>query len=278
MALKQKELAYAHVRQKLLLGDLPMGGRLREDKLAKEIGVSRTPVREALNQLDAEGLIDLVRNRGAFVQTLTYRDVKELYSLRALLEGYAAQEAAQRATPEQLDQLFGYCQRLHEMCLQLRESDWVEFPEDLQKQWTLTDVAFHLLILHISGSPRASKIVADMRILTQLCGRLWIAPQTYRRYWHYMTWGDHLRIVRAIARRDGQTACLVMKKHITAARDGVLKHFPRDLNQPLRELPQSVRETITQMEQFTGSRRRPAGKRSAANRATSNRDAQQASS
>lgn len=255
MATKHKELAYAHIRRKLLLGEIKMGSRLREGTIAREIGISRTPVREALNQLDAEGLIDLVRNRGAFVQTLSRRDVKELYSLRILLEGYAASEAAERVTPEQLDQLFEFCDRMHGLCHQLRQSDWMDFPDKLKEQWMLTDVAFHLMLLDISACHRTAKIVSDMRILTQLCGRGWISPEKYRRMWYYQTWGDHLRIARALRRRDGQAAGRAMRKHLTGAMEGVLRHFPRHQGeQGQYDLPESIRRKIGQMEHFTGSR------------------------
>lgn len=249
MAIKHRELAYAHIRQKVLLGKVPMGGRLSEEALAQEIGVSRTPVREALNQLGAEGLLKLVPNHGTFVQKLTRRDVAEMYELRAMLEGYAAGEAALRVTPEQIEQLQGLCERQHKLCGAVRDSK-TKAPSARQlEQWALCDVAFHLLILHIAASPRTAKIVSDLRLMTQLCGHQWIDPKEYPRRWLYGTWADHLRIVRILKKRDAQGAREHMSRHVRGAMIGVLNYGRIDDAQDAEfDLPESVRQTIAQME------------------------------
>lgn len=86
-------------------GASPPGRRLSEPLLAKELGVSRTPVREALMRLSEEGLVELVPGKGARVRAFTPEEVDEVYGVRALLEGEAAREAALRATPWELSQL-----------------------------------------------------------------------------------------------------------------------------------------------------------------------------
>ena len=82
------------IRQAILDGRLEPGSRLKEEELARELGISRTPVREALLMLQAEGLIETTPNRGAIVRTHDADDLIDLYQLRALLEGYAARQAA----------------------------------------------------------------------------------------------------------------------------------------------------------------------------------------
>jgi DNA-binding GntR family transcriptional regulator len=254
MALKQKQLAYTHIRKKILLGKVAMGSRLSEEALAGEIGVSRTPVREALNQLGAEGLLNLVPNHGAFVQKLGRRDVRELYQLRVMLEGYTANEATTRVTPEQLEQLQHLCDRMHEMCHQLRESGKNDFSDESREQWVLIDVAFHLLVVDIAASPRTAKIISDLRLLTQICGHLWINPQDYRSKWYYLTWADHLRIVRAMRRRDGAAATRHIARHISGAMEGVLRNFAfNEAESDIPDLPESIRRTIGRMERFTHS-------------------------
>lgn len=93
-------LAYSTIREQILAGVLTGGQRLREDELATMIGVSRTPVREALRSLAAEGLLRYERNRGVSVESWTFKDFEEVYGLRSLLEPYAASLAA---TSGQLD-------------------------------------------------------------------------------------------------------------------------------------------------------------------------------
>src|SRR5947199_9689795 len=84
------------IRQAILDGRLEPGSRLKEEELARELGISRTPVREALLVLQAEGLIETTPNRGAVVVTHDADDLIDLYQLRALLEGHAARQAASR--------------------------------------------------------------------------------------------------------------------------------------------------------------------------------------
>jgi DNA-binding GntR family transcriptional regulator len=87
-------LAYSTIREQILSGELVGGQRLREDELATMIGVSRTPVREALRSLAAEGLVRHERNRGVHVESWTMKDLEEVRGLRSLLEPYAASLAA----------------------------------------------------------------------------------------------------------------------------------------------------------------------------------------
>src|SRR5215471_11992317 len=95
----------AALRARVLSGDLPSGTRLRQEALAVEFGVSRTPVREALRQLQASGLVDLEPNRGARVRRLSPREIRDAYEVRAELEGLAAELAATRIRHSQLDRL-----------------------------------------------------------------------------------------------------------------------------------------------------------------------------
>jgi DNA-binding GntR family transcriptional regulator len=87
-------LAYSAIRDQILSGAFPGGHRLREDDLAAMIGVSRTPIREALRSLTAEGLVNHERNRGFQVESWTLKDLEEVHGLRSLLEPYATALAA----------------------------------------------------------------------------------------------------------------------------------------------------------------------------------------
>lgn len=97
--------AYEAIRDDILSGRLAPGERLREEELTRQIGVSRTPIREALRRLESDGYTIVEPNKGASVPVYSKRDVDEIYGLRALLEGHAARRAATRITPEQIKEL-----------------------------------------------------------------------------------------------------------------------------------------------------------------------------
>ena len=91
------------IRNDILNGRYKEHEELKEIRIGKELGVSRTPVREALRQLELEGLVQIIPNRGAFVTGIQENDVRDIYAIRALLEGLCARWATERITPEQLE-------------------------------------------------------------------------------------------------------------------------------------------------------------------------------
>src|SRR6266849_628285 len=99
------------IRQAILEGGLEPGSRLKEEELARELGISRTPVREALLMLHAEGLIVTTPNRGASVRVHEAEDLDDLYQLRALLEGHATRRAATRISEREIEVLRESCER-----------------------------------------------------------------------------------------------------------------------------------------------------------------------
>ena len=102
---KAADRAYDWVRQRILSGEYPPGSHLKEERIAEDSEVSRTPVREALRRLSNEHFVKFVPNQGAFVATWENDDVEVIFELRAMLEGYAAQRAASRISEEQIREL-----------------------------------------------------------------------------------------------------------------------------------------------------------------------------
>ena len=99
------ELVYQKLRENILNGHYKHGDELRETAVGKEIGVSRTPVREALRQLELEGLVTIIPNRGAFVNGISEQDVQDIYLIRARLEGLCARMAAERIDESTLEEM-----------------------------------------------------------------------------------------------------------------------------------------------------------------------------
>jgi len=142
----QRERAYQHIRRKLAEGALPAGVRLSPAALAREIGVSHIPVREAISQLRSEGLIVHMAHRGAFVKGADRQDLVDLIELRTVLECHAAARAAPRISAAQVEEL----QERSEALCRLAEAFRVPPGTDLREplgQWLLGDLALHTVLL-----------------------------------------------------------------------------------------------------------------------------------
>lgn len=191
------------IRQAIMDGGLAPGARLKEEVLARELGISRTPVREALLVLQAEGLVDAAPNRGATVRVHDAEDLDDLYQLRALLEGYAARRAAARASEDLVRELWASCERFEA----LSDSD----VRALVKE----NLAFHNAILEAAGSARVAAMVRKVIELPLVYkSYIWYSPEQRRISSHY-----HRQIARALETHDAERAELVMKEHVFEARD-----------------------------------------------------------
>jgi DNA-binding GntR family transcriptional regulator len=203
--------AYDAIRQALAAGDYPPGAHLREEDLATTIGVSRTPVREALRRLDGEGILKFVRNRGATVAEWSERDVGEIFELRALLESYSARLAAERIDDDTLA-------RLSELADQM---DALRVSPRHNRLDTITDLnnQFHRGIL----------VAADNRRLIPLLAGVVQIPlvlQTFRRYNDNdlrHSFQQHHDILQALRHHDAAWAEAAMRAHLYAGRNVFLR-------------------------------------------------------
>ncbi|MGH3066596.1 MAG: GntR family transcriptional regulator [Gaiellaceae bacterium] len=191
------------IRQAIVEGAYAPGARLKEEELARELGISRTPVREALLVLQAEGLVDASPNRGATVRVHDAEDLDDLYQLRALLEGYAARRAAARGSEELVGVLWASCNRFDG----LSDGD----VRALVKE----NFVFHNAILDAAGSARVADMVRrviDLPLVYK--SYIWYSPEQRRISAHY-----HRQIATAVESHDAERAELVMKEHVFEARD-----------------------------------------------------------
>ena len=191
--------AYQHVRDGIVAGQYTWGDKLGEAGLASELGVSRTPVREALRNLAAEGYIEVRPNAGAVVRRWDPEEVTSSFEIRADIEGNAASRCAQRIQPEELRELVELCDRM-------------ETTDDPGERSRLNR-ALHLRILRISGIAHAEKTVmqlTDLALLT-MTYQQFSAEDTQR------SDSDHRLLLRAFRLADGALAQAVMRVHILAA-------------------------------------------------------------
>lgn len=196
------------LREAILAGKLKPGSRVRQEELAEEFGISRIPVREALHQLESEGLVMLVPNSGAWISKLDRAECIEIYKIRERLEPLALQESAARLSNDALARIEDLADRIE------ASSDADEFLR--------LDREFHL----------ASYDGAEMPQLTQMIHKFWNSTQQYRRAFTaaagrsgmQMVYHEHRLIVEALKRRDGEQASLILYGHIRRTRLALESH------------------------------------------------------
>lgn len=198
------------IRNAIVEGRLGPGERLKEERLASELGISRTPIREALLVLQSEGLVDSVPNRGAFVRSYELDALRDLYELRAVLEGHAARRAALRLTPDELDELRASCARFGRLV------DGPGLPDpDGVRAIVRENNLFHTTIHAAAAHERLATMVRQVIAL----------PLVYRSYvWYSESQRQasahaHVQLVRAFEQHDADRAEIVMREHVYAARD-----------------------------------------------------------
>ncbi len=210
------EKAYETIRDGIVRGIYPQGSHITAQSLAAASGLSRTPVREAMRRLHAEGLIKFIANRGAFVSSWSESEIHQIYELRVLLEGFAAEAAARNASDGQLIEL----RRLaNEMENFVRSDGEPEIDEIAAR-----NNAFHKLIVQASGNPRLQGLLSAIVEVP-------LVLSTFRRYdlremRRSMT--QHAELVTALEAHDAEWARSVMESHILSARHTLLSHLARD--------------------------------------------------
>lgn len=203
--------AYAVIRNNIILGKYPGKAHLRETQLARDLGLSRTPVREALRRLSAEGLLVFVSQSGAFVPSWGTDYIIQLYELRAMLEGYCAELAAQRRTAEQLAAL----RKLHEEMSQIAGIRSAKDDAPLPDRLTELNKDFHIAIMDAAGNE-------PLKTMTLSCLNQF--PPIHRSVHRHDSntlrtrTQHHAAIVDAIAMSDPVWARAAMCAHITAGK------------------------------------------------------------
>jgi DNA-binding GntR family transcriptional regulator len=186
----------AQLRRALHQGRWAPGSPLRQEDLATEFGVSRIPVREALNKLQAEGLVVVEPNRGAFVARLSVDEVREIFDLRVLLECDALRHAIAQHTPRTLRQLAALQAELD--------------AEDDPNLWLATDAAFHEVLYAPSARHKTLEMIALLRASVTRLYRAHLSPQTRRKGWR----DEHHALLKAVGARHEARAIAALTRHL----------------------------------------------------------------
>ena len=194
-----RERIATHLREAIVSGDLPAKTRLMEPELARRLGVSRTPLREAIRQLEAEGFLSTIPRMGTFVAEVTARDLEDVYAIRAVLEGLAARQAA-----EQTD---GASAGLRTLLTELarKTTDYREYHEASGR--------FHEAVLTASGNQRLQALYHTLTHQVARLRRLSLAVARRSE----VSLREHRRIASAILRGRGPEAERLMRSHVEGA-------------------------------------------------------------
>jgi DNA-binding GntR family transcriptional regulator len=210
------QTAYEQIRRAIVEGRYRPGQRLIEQRIAEEFALSRTPVREALRWLEAEGLVRSEPNRGAVVREITFRDITDMYGLRARLEAYAAELACTRITPTEIAAIDeGIAAFAAGLAMD------TESPVDRTRALEDANRQIHGSILEAAQHPR----------LAQLLGRTVDIPlvfQAFRQFDPDQLQRSHMfhQLIRdAIAAGDQARASALMFEHIMQGRDVLVAHL-----------------------------------------------------
>lgn len=206
------------LQRRIFRGELPVGTWLRHAALADEFGVSRTPVREALRVLGAQGIVTIVQNRGARVNGHSGRDIRELGAVRAQLEGFAAELAAEHISDEQLAQMHEACERFTR---DIAGPPVDEDGHDPAARWAEANHAFHSVILEASGNHQLTLSLADINrrlprnsAYAAYSGSTRLLQQNAR---------EHQAIADAIAGGDARRARVAMVRHINSSAEAMAR-------------------------------------------------------
>ena len=178
----------------ILSGKYQRGELLSEMRLVSDLGVSRTPVREALRQLELEGLVKMIPNKGAFVTGITADDVKDIYAIRSMLEGLCARWATEHITDEQIEEL--------EEIILLSEYHVNKAHGEKSQQVTELDGKFHEVLYNASNSRILNHVLSDFHKYVRMARKSSVAnPERAEK-----SIEEHKRILEALKNKDAEQA------------------------------------------------------------------------
>ncbi|MDA8235801.1 MAG: GntR family transcriptional regulator [Clostridia bacterium] len=203
-----REIVFESLREAIINGNLKPGERMMEIQLAEEMGVSRTPVREAIRKLELEGFVVMVPRKGAYVAGISIKDIADVFEIRAALESLAAGLAAERITEEELESL----ERSLVKVAEATEAN------DLESIINM-DTDFHEILYKASRNERLVQIISNLREQIQRFRTASLAHPGRMKF----ALDEHKQIVEAISQRDVEGARNLAREHIENAENSMLE-------------------------------------------------------
>lgn len=205
-----RDVVFNTLRQEILTGKMKPGERLMEIHLANKLGVSRTPIREAIRKLELEGLVIMIPRKGAEVAQISWKSLKDVLEVRRALDVLAIELACERMTQEELESLYRACENFEEAT---KTKDTRKIAE--------ADVAFHDIIVASTGNKRLIQLVNNL------------SEQMYRYRFEYikdssqhrMLIEEHKEMYRSIQNKDKIAAADVVRKHIDNQEEAIIRQL-----------------------------------------------------
>lgn len=222
------DIAYDYIRKKILSGEFALGQALMTMNLASEIGVSRTPVRDALRQLEADGLVVIRPRLGASVKSLDLKEYRETCGLRLALETYAAGLAASHRTEEDLHEMRYALEAMARLEAQLKAAEDAE--SKLIPDLVREDIRFHIAIMTAARNDLLKKEILRLHLINRVVGLGPIRNDDDRKARNERRRDvlvSHKEIFDAIQRRDVASAKTAMEHHIQDIIDYQLRNLAR---------------------------------------------------
>lgn len=201
---------YYRLKESILNGEYKPGDNLIEMKLAKELGVSRTPIREAFRQLELEGLVYSIPNKGVIVEGVTKQDVEDIYTIRKMVEGLAARWASQKITPSQLQELKDIL-GLMEYYTQKGQHD----------KLSELDSKFHDIIFQATKSRPLESILTNFHHFIQKARMVSIGYTGRANH----SLEEHAEIYKALEASDPDAAEQAIVRHVDSARANLIPYL-----------------------------------------------------
>lgn len=208
-----RDVVFNTLRQSILIGELKPGERLMEIHLANRLGVSRTPIREAIHKLEREGLVTITPRRGAEVAQITEKSMNDVLEVRQALDALCVELACDRITEEGTEALRKACDHF-EQCVNTGDS----------KRIAQADVALHDIIVQATGNQRLIQLVNNL------------SEQMYRYRFEYIKdssqhqtlVNEHRIIYQSIVRKDKETAAAAARTHIDNQKKAIMRQIRLD--------------------------------------------------
>jgi DNA-binding GntR family transcriptional regulator len=201
---------FENLKQAIVRGDFSPGNRLVESRIAEAMGISRTPVREAIHKLEREGLIQKLPRGGFSVSNLTHEEIEETFGIRSVLESYAARLAAIKHQRQELEPLE---EKIEEFQYHLNRG---EMEALLQ-----INTEFHALLYAMSRSPRLIKMINDLKDQIYRFRRIMLKKEKMAKTSN----DDHRQMLGAMKKRDADRVETLVKQHILRGQKIVLREL-----------------------------------------------------
>jgi DNA-binding GntR family transcriptional regulator len=248
--------AYRQLREQICSGRFAAGKVLSESRLATELGISRTPVGEAIRQLVQEGLLEQVPRYGTVVRQIDESEMQDLFEMREALEGFAAGRAAARISASQISQLRLLGDEMEQIADDAHTRGVRSLEQEQLNRFLAIDMAFHHLVICAAGNNQIAKAVQQTRAILNIFRvrrRVHDEPLVRRAQIH------HERIIAALEAADAEGAKRAMLEHLNASKCETLaylrEHEGATTPNPVLnlQLPEELKHRLAELENTSGA-------------------------